>query len=59
MNRLLNTSKYINERFPEQIVIAKLGFGYHQLDKTNLNNLKDIILELPDDAFKYFWNFFL
>ncbi|WP_276421620.1 P-loop NTPase fold protein [Lactococcus garvieae] len=58
VNRLLNTSKYINERFPEQIVIAKLGFGYHQLDKTNLNNLKDIILELPDDAFKYFWNFY-
>ncbi|MGI1837428.1 P-loop NTPase fold protein [Lactococcus garvieae] len=58
VNMLLNTNEYMNESFPEQIVIAKLGFSYHKLDEETLNKLKDIILNLPDDAFKCFWNFY-
>lgn len=58
VNMLLDTNEYINENFPEQIMIAKLGFHYHKLDEEILNHLKDIILELPNDAFKCFWNFY-
>ncbi|WP_353335079.1 P-loop NTPase fold protein [Bifidobacterium psychraerophilum] len=58
VERLLNDGSYLEQYFPEQILIAKLGFEYDELDKEQLRDLKDKILRLQDVQFQYFWNYY-
>ena len=58
VERLLKDDSYSEQHFPEQILIAKLGFENDELDKDKLQELKDRILKLSDAEFQCFWNYY-
>lgn len=56
--QLLNSDKYLQQKFPEQILISRLGFYSDSLIEDNLHDLEDKIKKLTDKDFKLFWNFY-
>lgn len=56
--QLLDSDKYLRQKFPEQILISKLGFYSDSLIEDNLRDLEDKIKKLTDKDFKLFWNFY-
>jgi hypothetical protein len=58
IHRLFETGEYVTQQFPEQVLIAKLGFDFYNIDKNTLKELKAPIMDLSDEEFKYFWIYY-
>lgn len=58
IHRLFETGEYVTQQFPEQVLIAKLGFDFYNIDKNTLKELKAPIMGLSDEEFKYFWIYY-
>ncbi|WP_285007408.1 hypothetical protein, partial [Lactococcus garvieae] len=55
---LFETGKYVEQRFPEQLLIAKLGFSFFKVDENILKELRTSIFNLSDEEFKDFWMYY-
>lgn len=58
IQRLYETGEYLTQQFPEQILVAKLGFDVYNIDKNIIKELKVPIMNLSDEQFKYFWIYY-
>lgn len=55
---LFETGKYVEQQFPEQLLIAKLGFDVFKIDENILKELRTQIFNLSDEEFKDFWMYY-
>ncbi len=55
---LFETGKYLEQQFPEQLLIAKLGFDFLKIDENILKELRTPIFKLSDEEFKDFWMYY-
>lgn len=55
---LFETGKYVEQQFPEQLLIAKLGFDFFKIDENILKELRTQIFNLSDEEFKDFWMYY-